>query len=142
MSNEEIYSGIFYSFTTYLDLVNKKLVKYSNQPVMFYIDNHGTFVVNGILPDFQNKVVHLEVEEIDHINNYNYKVLTLTELLEKMNDIKEKCFDFVPLLTEFQDEGGDYKPSLEKNIPIFEAKIGISKDETLYAFIISSSTEE
>ncbi len=137
--NKEICSGLFYSFATYLDIINKRLSRYDRQPVMFYVDGRGTFVVIDISSNLLNRVVCLEVIDVNNDDGDKDEIaLTLTDLLEKINIIKEDCFDFAPVLIKHKEENNNYVPTSENTIPIFGTKVGITEDGKSYAFIVDT----
>lgn len=140
---DKISFGLFYTFVTYLEDINKRLEKYKDQPVRFYVDGRGTFVIVDIKSDMLNNAVCLEAIEADE-NEAEVPtitdtiVLTLTDLIEKFNVIKEDCFDYVPVLIKYKEDRERYIPSPENTIPIFATKVGITEDEKKYAFIVDT----
>lgn len=126
--------GMFYTFVNYLENLNERLYKYSDQPVIFYVENRGNFTVTGCKKNILDKGVYIETVEA---NDDGTVVLNLNDLLSLLKPMQEDCFDFIPILTQNEVLLEEHSYS-SNDIPIFETAVGLNEDCSIYAFIVKS----
>ena len=91
--------GMFYNFITYLEEINKQLLDYQDQVVVFSVENIGMFLVESVNRDYGDKSVWFVAKKAeDGIMSF-----TLSELIQRAKVFQEECFDFIPVLSEFRN---------------------------------------
>ena len=126
--------GLFYNFITYLEEINKQLIKYQDQVVVFQIEKRGMYLVDNVNRDYGEKSVWFGVKKAeDGIMSF-----TLSELIQRAKVFQEECFDSIPVLAEFKKSEIDENSLIRFDIPITELSVGLSFDEKFYIFIVKN----
>ena len=130
-------TGMYYTFITYLEEIEKQLQEYKDQPVIFMVEGKTPMAIDTVNRDYGDKSVWFGIKDIE---NNQLIGLTLSELIVKAKVFQEECFDFMPVLAKF--ENIPENTMIRTDIPIFEVSVGLNEDKEIYVFIIKNMANE
>lgn len=129
-------TGMYYTFITYLEEIEKQLQEYKDQPVIFMVENKVPMAIDTVNRDYGDKSVWFGIKDIE---NNQLIGLTLSELIMKAKTLQEECFDFIPVLAKFEK---NQDTVIRKDIPLTEVSVGLTEDKEIYVFVIKDVLKE